>query len=382
MLESMLFIRWGAGPGEATPRYAEIAAGGFQAQPHARRRIEPLRLRLDTAGGYHLHSPGDGAIFAFDAQRSLVGKIKVPVAGEVWDLAAGPAAYVALVGEGRRVLVAFDRTGAVVWRRDDLEGGVDRIVLARSGLFVAASSEPAGLIELDPSTGATRRRHDLPREALDPVAAPDGAIVAAAYFPEERRRGMLVYLPATGQVKAVAAGAELYGTLLGVVGATAAHELVVHGALRGDPRASLFVIGPDAQVRRRVGLDALLVPRPGEAVAARFGDGTLVLDGNGPGLPATIPLPDALRALPVERLTVVEADPQRVVVDVRGSDGVSAERRALDVTTGQVTTVASGTTPALVPGMQPRTTWQVAADGRVLIPVVSETGFTIVSIVP
>ena len=29
-------------------------------------------------------------------------------------------------------------------------------------------------------------------------------------------------------------------------------------------------------------------------------------------------------------------------------------------------------TPALVPGMQPRATWQVADDGRVLVPVVSE----------
>lgn len=381
MFEPLLFIRWGAAPDEATPRYSEIVAGGLQARPPDRRRVEPLRLRLDAAGGYHLHSPGDGAILAFDAQRRFAGRVKLPAAGELRDLAAGPAAYVALVDEaGGRALIAFDRAGAAVWRRTDLEAGADRLVLARSGLFVAASTRPGALIEIDPATGETRRRHELPHEAIDPVAAPDGAIVAAAYFPEERRRGVLVYEPATGKAAASAAGPELYGTLLGVIGATAAHELIVHGPLRGDPRAWLFTIGPDAQVRRRIGLDALLAPQPGDVVAGRFGDGALVLDGKGAGLPATILLPEALRSISVERLTLVEADPRRIVVDVRNPDGVTAERRALDAATGQLAPVVTGGAPALVPGMQPRATWQVAADGRVLVPVVSEAGLAIVAI--
>ena len=383
MTEPTLFIHWGTGPDQATPRYSELVAGGLQARPPNRRRVQPLRLRLDAAGGYHVHSPGDGAILSFDAHTRFVAKVALPAAGDVLDFAVGPLAYLALFDTGGgRALVAVDRAGTASWRRADLDADVDRVVLTQSGLFLSASLQPGSLLELEAATGATRRRHALPHEAIDPVAAPDGVLVAATYLPDLRRRGVLTYDPATGQTAIAAAGPELYATLLGVVGTTAAHELVIHGPTRSDPQTSLFIVGPDAQVRRHVGLDAILAPAPGEITVGRFVDATLVLDGKRPGLPATVALPDAMRSVAPERLDLVEVGPRRIVFDVRAPDGVTAERQALDVTSGQTAPVATGHAPVLIPGMQPPTTWQVAGDGRVLIPVVSEAGLAIVAILP
>lgn len=385
MIEPTLFIHWGTAPDQAAPRYADLIAGGLQARPPDRRRVVPLRLRLDPAGGYHVHSPGDGAILAFDPQARFVGRLAVPAAGDVLDFAVGSQGYVVLYDSGgRRALAAIDRTGAARWRRDDLEANVDRIALAASGLWLAASLQPGNLMELDPATGATRRRLPLPHDAIDPVAAPDGMIVAATYLPDLRRRGVLTLDPATGQTAITAAGPELYVTLLGVVGTTAAHELVIHGPTRSDPRMSLYTLGPDAAIRRRVELDAILAPAPDAITAGRFVDGTLVLDGKRPGLPATIALPQAVQSIAPDRLSLIEMTPGRIVFDVRAPDGTTA-RQALDVATGQTAPLAppaTGGAPALIPGMQPRSTWQVTAAGRVLIPVVSEAGLAIVAIPP
>lgn len=383
MTEPTLFIHWGTGSDQAAPRYVEPVAGGLQTRPPNRRRVQPLRLRLDATGGYHVHSPGDGAILAFDAHARFAAKVPLPAAGDVLDFAVGPHVYVVLFDTGGgRALVAIDRAGTATWIRSDLDADVDRVVLTRSRLFLAASLRPGNLFELDAATGAPRRRHALPHEAIDPVAALDGVLVAATYLPDLRRRGILTYDPATGQTAIAAAGPDLYATLLGVVGTTTAHELVIYGSTRGDPRMVLFTLGPDAQVHRRVGLDAILAPAPGEVTVARYENGTLVLDGKRPGLPATIALPDALRSVAPERIGLVEVDPRRIVFDVRDPDNFIAERQALDVATGQTSPVATGATGVLIPGMQPRTTWQVAADGRVLIPVISAAGLAIVAFLP
>jgi hypothetical protein len=94
-------------------------------------------------------------------------------------------------------------------------------------------------------------------------------------------------------------------------------------------------------------------------------------------LPATLALPSSLGS--TDALTVVAADPRHAVFDVRSADGASHARRALDVATGQLTAIAAASAPVVLPGMQPRVTWQVA-DGVLLVPVVSEAGVAVVAI--
>lgn len=305
MTEPTLFIRWGTGPDEATPRLSDSAAGGLQVDRQVRRQIAPLRLRLDPAGGYHVHSPGDGAVLAFDPQGRFVAK--VALAGDVVDLAVTADRYVALVDEGRgRAVLAIGRDQPSGWRAE-VDDGVDRLVAAGDAIFLSRSLAPTALDELDAATGAKRGTRALGHDAIDPVAAPDGTIVAATYFDSARRRGVLVFDPASGRTAVAAADAELYGTLLGAIGATAAHELVVYGPTRSDAAAAIFTLGPDAAVRAR------LTPGP---IAAP------------PGPPAA---------------------------------------------------ALAGTAPVIT-GLQPRTTWALAADGRVLAVVTSEAGVAVIAV--
>lgn len=377
MFEPVLFVKWGGGPDEATPRYEEIAAGGLQARPPDRSRAAALPLRLDAQGGFHLHSPEDGAILAFGPDGCFAGRTPLSPRA-VTDFAAGVDRYHCVFRERTGGgLVSVDRAGAVAWRREDLDRSVDRVVLTPRGLFACARSAPERLVHLDPSTGATVRELELEHEAIRPFAAPDGALVAATYFPEARRRGVLVLDPETGKEAARVGDKELYGTLLSIFGTDAEHNVYLYGATLGDRSPSLFVVGADAQVRLRAPFDALLASGSGRrAVMARFTGSDLHLTWSGEGgQTVQVAWPERLRARVPEGVALVEADEERAIFDLRGEGGPT-ERVALRLATGALEPVSAA--GAVVHGMQPVTTWQVGADGRVHVPVTSEEGVSVV----
>jgi hypothetical protein len=384
--EPSLFVKWGSGPGEATPLFEDLASGGLQARLPNRKQAAALPFRLDAQGGFHLFSPGDGAILAFDSRGSFDASTRLDTAGvgAAVDFAVGAErVYILFRGRPRGViLISVNRAGVVQWRREDLDRAMDRVVLTARGLFVGARLKPERLIEIDPVTGAIVAQRDLAHAVIRPFAAPDGTLVSATYFAETRRRGVLIIDTETGRETAAVAEKELYGPLTRAFGTDAAHDLYLYGSAPGELSSSLLVVAPDAQVRKSVPFDALLSPGPGRpVVVARFSGSELHLTGlDGGSTTMHVELPEPLRARLPERLALIEVDAERAVFDLRDEVGFSAERMALRFETGAIEPMTMMGGSAVVPGMQPLETWQVGADGRVYVPVISEQGVTVVRI--
>jgi hypothetical protein len=106
MLEPILFIKWGTGEREATPRYEDVTTGGLAVRPANRKRAEALPLRLDSHGGFHVLSRQDAALLAFGADGRFQGRtpLGATAGGQVIDFAAGGPGY---------YLVVRDRAGGV-----------------------------------------------------------------------------------------------------------------------------------------------------------------------------------------------------------------------------------------------------------------------------
>jgi hypothetical protein len=383
MFQQVMFVKWGSGADEATPRYEEVVAGGRQSRAANRKLVAPLTLRLDQQGRFHLYSPGDGAILA--RQHAVVGRTSLDASdSEAIDFAPSTDGYHVLFRDPARaaLLVSIDRSGAVRWRRNDLASEPDRVVLTPSGLFVGGRLTPESWLQIDAETGSTIGRLELTHVAMRPFIAPDGALVSATYFPELRRRGVLVVDPNTRRETAAVADKQLYGPLTRAFGTDAAHALYLFGQAAEQTSSSVLVIGSDAKLQHSLPLDALFAPGPGRpVVAARFVGSEIHLLGlHGAKSTEQVALPARLRDLMPERLTLIAADRRQLVFDLRDELGFAADRVTLDRVTGAIEPVGTADDCALVPGMQPIETWDVSAEGAVHVPVVSEEGLSVVRI--
>jgi hypothetical protein len=384
--QAILFIEWGMDDAQLEPAYTELTQAGLQVSAPMRKRFRPVDMRVDEDGRFHFLDSAR-AIVRYDAASGFEGRTSLARSGtaDVIDFAAGRGHYYLLLGgPGQTVTLAcMDHAGAEVWARPDIENDMvkpDRVILARNRLIIASAADTTRMVELSVKDGSTVERHQVGQGGIRWFAAPDGMLVSTTFFRKERRRGVVLYDPASKRESAAMAGKELFGPLLSVFGTDAAYNVHVYGTALNSSSPGLFRVSPRGQLLHEESLGWMLVDPEKRIFVVNMERMSVRLRVAGEeDREATIPLPDTLAPHAPSRMDLVGAGLDELIFDLHDPSGQIHQRVALHLSTEAVSEVAVGA-GAVIPGQQSARTWQVGADGSVYVPVASAEGLGIVRI--
>jgi hypothetical protein len=325
--------------------------------PGQTRRVRaPVRLRLDRDGGLHLAADGSGIVH-LAADGSSLGR--TPLAerrGPLTDYACDADGDCAVLEEGGR-LRGVDRGGGERW---SVETAATKLLSTGDRLYLPIAQ---GLDELDARSGA--RLRTLPRRAGAGEPFLGGGRIVSRFFDDQRELRGIEALDPDGDAEELAGGEKHYAWLVHPFGA--------------DARSRLYV-WRDAQVGR-VGVDgAIEVLGAVEGIAVK--DGAVYTSRpTAGGVVVTGPDGDATLAAPPEH-RLISIDPSGRYHLMGGEAPDSAGELRTYGADGQLEATAPAPEDLAgidcrVPGFR---AWQVAPDGRIVIPVVTPEGVAVVGL--
>jgi hypothetical protein len=172
----------------------------------------PVRIRLDSEGGFHLLGDA-GGILHLDNRGRPVGRTPLPDrSGRIVDYARDTARHCVLLEQfedgGRQFnrLRRLDPSGAESWSRvgparqtdldfDNLSGSFSKLLLDEGGaLYLPAERHGPDVADIDPETGKVRRTLRQTEGAGVPFLAV-GRLYSVFFDPQTNRRGISVLDP-------------------------------------------------------------------------------------------------------------------------------------------------------------------------------------------
>lgn len=380
---------WGSGAGEVPLSTTPWPLFGDMLEDELRQVPAPLRIALDPRGGVHALAEGAGecaAVIHFDAESGApAGRTSLaPDAAErIADFAvdADGGVYVLWTGGGGGARLARTaRGGGEAWSRGGADLGIGaaaappRLLLdAGSRLHVVLDDGRGTVVRVD-GDGAVEHAFHAEAGGNRAFITPDGRLVFATWFPEARRRGVVVFDPRDGSRVERVGDDEAQRWLTWPLG------------VDRDARIYAWHFGALARLRAEGAAEplaridhAVVRPADGAVFLSRGVEGAeaaLEVEAHRPGAPPsteTLLLPDGEAA--GWRLAHVDDDDRRYLM--REAPGVPASVAVFSARGERVAEGGAGVLPD-ESRLQPPDQWRVDPSGRLYLPVVDSAGFGLV----
>jgi hypothetical protein len=352
---------------------------------------ELLVLAADPAGGVE---PGPALVLGYTREGALERRTPVtpvtPARGwRIVDYAAASDGSLYLLEQSaeegmRNHLRRLTAAGEVVWHRsgrvipegvdlEQLDGGFDRILVDRGAAAYLSAARRLGLVaRIDGSTGKLEPHADWGDYRGDAFMDGSGVVYYVQYLPQTGLRYWVRLDPEGGEVSQVAAGAELSDYLARPVGVDD------RGRAYGVAGTRMACMAEDGSPAWIFGCEGLVPGADGAAwtSVSRREDGRAVVEvrswapGSGPGEPARLVVPPGVAA-PEGVWRLLRVDDGHYVV-FGGETPSRAGAIVIFSREGEVREVVDPAPPDVrLSGywLQPPSSWNVALDGSVYLPV-------------
>ena len=393
--ERVATVAWGELPLTLVqdPPFSELLPDQARSVP------APIRLRLGPKSSVHLlggeptslDSAQPRRLVHLDASGSQVGSVSLPPPAEGESLADYAVAedltcylldVVRAPGPGAR-LTAVAADGDIRWSRITSSVTADGLALVGSSRLLLSETGSPRALEIDISTGDMVDTIEWGLPANHLYAAGDDAVALVLYDPEANRRGIGHVDLSSHRFTKLVGGRELFRWLLAPIGA--------------DSAGDIYAVN-DSRVARISAVDGRVdVLTTFDAIVATPGDEQLFTSRVDPAEPAIVvvdeydpageligeyrlalpPSSDADHDDADWRLIQVDIDHQLYVFGGEGPGRLgSAYRFAADGSRH----VVESSSDLLAAGsrLQRPYSWQLGADGRLYLPVLSQGGVTVV----
>ena len=341
-------------------RFVDRPKFSWYTPEQARRVRAPVRVRLDGEGGMHLLGDASG-ILHLDAGGAALGRTPLPDrAGRILDYACDATGGCTLLEDTDGALNRLSRLDAAGTERWSADGRFTKILSAGNRLYVPGAD---GIADMDVESGTLHRT--LPQRAGSGTAFLGGGRLVSVYFDDERDLRGIAALDPDGEPAVLAGAEEHYGWLVHPFGADGRPRLY---AWRDGQVARISL---DGEIEVLGALDGIAVRAADRCVfTSRHGPDEVVISG--PAGETRLPAPAGFRLVHVDaagryHLLGHEAPGDAGTLRVHAPDG------RLESTAPPPEDLA-----AIDCRLPTHTAWQVDAEGRITIPVVTPDGVAVV----
>lgn len=264
-METALLVPWGESIGHLTARKEPAYSGGSE-QIDPIWTMQPIRFCVDRSGNFHLLNLDEDSILSYNRGGDFLRAVPLKEGSSIVDFLAEDDNYFLLRNgaAGDSQLECLDGKGEFRWVNLILAEQVeeaDQILLGERIVGVTSGREKANWLRFDRKTG-----HDagyFPREVSGNCSflLEGDRVLTVVYVPGERRRGLCIFDPHTGEESWQDLGEAWYGPLATVFGANSQGDLFLYTRAGAQGRTELVSISVTGQINGRISFFSLL-PSP------------------------------------------------------------------------------------------------------------------------
>ncbi|MCP2729016.1 hypothetical protein [Limnofasciculus baicalensis] len=414
--EIIVSIPWGDKVQQLKPQLLNYPNFGEMLPEQQRKIYAPLHIKLDSEEGIHVLNDEnrdiqDGEnifITHFTPSGNLNGKTPIPKNQPrmenriIIDFVVDRELNSYLLEKFNLDNVEYNRltklnvAGEIIWQRignyssdvnnfDELKGEFNKLLIDRqSNLYLTSTNHPKLIAQIQPQSGSVSKLHSLMNGSNKVFINGKGTILSAVYFPDQNKRGLSAFNPASGEEKTTVGNDELYGLLLYPFGVDNQLNCYVYQLADDTNLPAIVQISLEGQVIRREIIKDLLVRSDDNTVFTHYiHNNTLEISGyypDGKVKKWSVQLPNNYSSNETSNYKLIKVDEENKFYIFTGDHPgylgkllIFSEEGTLEKEIYPPPNLLS-----LESSLQSSIYWQVDSEGRIYVPITDPLGFKVV----